>query len=305
MYLLLSGREIVAASVPAREQALVNHTIVSGVPSLQTPEGFPFLLLLKAHEWRIKERRSFASGVALVSSWLGEPPTLVQQDIFNGRIETCEDMAAAEGVLKFGQKEIAEDPPDLHGLHVLVLGGSGGIGNACMDALEKLGATYNAPTRQQLDLSREQGFSELTTCNAVIHTAGEYNASPEDIMRVNFFSCFNILSQAESRRWEGNIVLISSTASAWGRQGIPIYSASKAALNALVESDAARLASKGILVNIVAPGKVNTRLQKTINPSARTETMLSPEYVARIVCRYLHTNQFGKLIFLRKGFDCD
>jgi len=301
--LLLQGKEIVTASVKARDSLWSGDSFLEEATSLQTPEGFPFTVLLKAHEWRSELRKTFASGTELVVSCLGASPTLVPLAFSNNRIETHEDMAAAEGILKFGQESIAEDPRDLEGLHVLVLGGSGGIGKACIEFLEELGATCHAPSRQELDLRDEYSYPNLGNYHAVIHTAGEYGASPEDIMQVNFFSCLNLLAQAESRQWRGNIVFISSSSSTWGRPGIPVYSASKAALNALVESEADRLAAKGIFVNVVAPAKVSTRLQSIINPSLSSEMMLSPRYVARIVMRYIHTNQSGCLVFLRKGLD--
>ncbi len=303
IYLLLQGKESVTASVKSRDSLWSGDALFEEAPSLQTPEGFPFAVLLKAHEWRSELRRSFASGAELVASCLGASPSLVPLAFSNNRIETLKDMAAVEGILKFGQETIAEDPRDLEGLHVLVLGGSGGIGKACIELLEELGATYHAPSRQELDLRDEHSYPDLGNYHAVIHTAGEYEASPDDIMRVNFFSCLNLLSQVENRQWRGNIVFISSSASTWGRSGIPVYSASKAALNALVESESNRLATKGIIVNVVAPAKVSTRLQSIINPSQSSEMMLSPRYVARIVMRYLHTNQSGCLVFLRNGLD--
>lgn len=301
--LLLQGKEIVTASVRTRDSLWVENSLLSEATSLQTPEGFPFTALLKAHEWRAQSGRTFSSGTELVSSWHGISPTLLSLAVSNRRIETQEDLAAVEGILKFGQESIREDPQDLIGLHVLVLGGSGGIGRACIESLEELGATYNAPSREELDLRHEQDYPDLGSYQAVIHTAGEYEASPNDIMRVNFLSCLNLLSRAESREWKGNIIFVSSAASTWGRPGIPIYSASKAALNALVESEAGRLAAKGIIVNVVAPAKVNTRLQSVINPSLSAEMMLSPRYVARVVMRNLNTRQGGRLLFLRKGLD--
>jgi len=303
--LLRQGREIVTASVPTRDSVWVGQNFLKEADSLQTPEGFPFGLLLRAHEWRIQVGRTFASGTELVSTWRGITPTFVPVAFSNRRIETKEDLAAVEGVLKFGQECLKEAPRDLGGLHVLILGGSGGIGQACIESLKELGATYRAPSRRELDLRHEQSYSDLGSYRAIIHTAGEYDASPEDIMQVNFFSCLNLLARAEERAWQGNIVFISSAASTWGRPGIPVYSASKSALNALVEAEANRLAAKGIIVNIVAPAKVNTRLQSIINPSLNADVMLSPRYVANIIVRYIRTNEHGRLVLLRKGLDTD
>jgi 2-C-methyl-D-erythritol 4-phosphate cytidylyltransferase len=305
MTLLTHGRRIVTVSASIADSVFMNNTISNVGCLLQTPEGFPFSLLLSAHEWRTQQRKSFASGASLVSSWLGVGPTLVSQDFSNSRIETYKDIAAVEGILKFGQPCINDSPQDLNGLHMLVLGGSGGIGRACVEVIEELGATYRAPTRQELDLRLEQEFGDIGDYHAILHAAGEYEGPPNDIMKVNFFSCFNLLRQAEVRGWKGNIVFISSSSSTWGRPGIPVYSASKAALNALIEAEAERLAGKGINVNAIAPAKVDTRLQRLINPLIDASAMLSPQYVAQVVARYLVTDQVGRIVYLRKGFDTD
>jgi 3-oxoacyl-[acyl-carrier protein] reductase len=69
------------------------------------------------------------------------------------------------------------------------------------------------------------------------------------------------------RRW-GRIISISSV-SAWrGNRGQGNYAASKAAVNALTRVMATEVGSKGVTVNAVAPGLIETEMSRTILPYA-------------------------------------
>lgn len=124
-------------------------------------------------------------------------------------------------------------------------------------------------------------------------------------MKVNFDSFVRLVKLAEEQNWKGNIVALSSTASTYGRKGIPLYSASKSALNAYIEARHEELKAKGIYLNAIAPAKVDTRLQEVINPNTPKSEMMTPEYVADYVLRYIDTNVSGHIIYLRVGFDKD
>jgi NAD(P)-dependent dehydrogenase (short-subunit alcohol dehydrogenase family) len=269
---------------------------------LQTPEGLSLNLLVEMLHWRRAHSFDSASPAIIGWNWRRLVPKVITQ-MSNPKITLPEDLASIEGVLKFGQPRLSPSISKLRGLHVLVLGGSGGIGQACLRMLEEAGATFHAPSRRELDLSRLPVFEDLRCYHAVLHSAGAYEGTAEEITRVNFLSCVDLLACAERTEWTGSIVFISSSSSTWGRPGIPYYSASKAALNALVEAESGRLASKGILINAIAPGKVDTRLQATINPNLPTDSMITPEYVARAISSYLSTTISGKITYIRKGFD--
>jgi NAD(P)-dependent dehydrogenase (short-subunit alcohol dehydrogenase family) len=98
-------------------------------------------------------------------------------------------------------------------------------------------------------------------------------------------------------------VFLSSTAATYGRRGAPIYGASKAALNSLIEAEAERLAAQGILVSAVAPAKVATKLQECLNPGTPRTQMIDPAYIAKVVLDTLATFAYGDIRFIRKGED--
>lgn len=259
-----------------------------------TPEGFRRDLLIDTYS-RTKDR-SWQDEITMVQSIQEDVKCgFVQGQSFNSKITFEEDLAYAEGIMKFWSRAITTKP-NLD-RKVLIFGGSGGIGQACIKQLKN--CVY--PTHREIDLSGEWSI-DLKGFDSIIYSAGEYKDISK-IMQVNFLSCVRLVELAEQQNWRGNIVFLSSTASTYGRKGIPMYSASKSALNAYIESRAEELADKGIYINAIAPAKVDTPLQKAINPKTPKEDMMTPDYVADFILRYIDTTQFGDIIYLRKGFD--
>ena len=259
-----------------------------------TPEAFRYDLLMKSY--KKTKRRDWMDEITMVQSVNWRVKTaFVKGEVFNSKITYQEDLAYAEGIMKFWSRPI-ETKPDLT-KKTLVFGGSSGIGKECVRQLKN---SY-APTRQEIDLSKAWSI-DLAPYEAIIYSAGEY-ANESKIMKVNFDSFVRLVKLAEKQNWKGNIVALSSTAATFGRKGIPVYSASKSALNAYIESRHEELAKKGIYLNAVAPAKTDTRLQASINPDTPKSEMMTVEYVADYVLRYIDTQVSGQISYLRKGFD--
>jgi 3-oxoacyl-[acyl-carrier protein] reductase len=92
-------------------------------------------------------------------------------------------------------------------------------------------------------------------------------------------------------RW-GRIVFVSSIVGAAGQAGQANYAASKAGLVGLARSLAKEFASRGITVNVVAPGPIATDMLDAL-PEERRAAMAeavplgrlgSPEEVAAVIC---------------------
>lgn len=260
-----------------------------------TPEAFRRDILVEA--FLQTPKRDWMDEITMVQAIKSEANiAFIKGESFNSKITFEQDLAYGEGIMKFWNRPITTIP-DLS-RNVLVFGGSGGIGQACIRRLPN----YFAPSHKQVDLSKKNWNIDLSNYKAIIHSAGEY-ANQDKIMAVNFDSCVRLVELAEKQNWKGNIVFLSSACSTYGRKGIPIYSASKSALNAYIESRHEELALKGIYLNAIAPAKVDTKLQTAINPDAPKSSMMSADYVADFVLRYTDTKVSGHIIYLRVGFN--
>ena len=187
---------------------------------------------------------------------------------------------------------------DLSGKTALVTGASGGIGGAIARALKMQGARL-ALSGTRVDalqtLADELGegtavlpcdLSDAAACaglvgqaeaalgqvDILVNNAGLTRDSlalrmkDEDwelVLRVNLGSAFRLSRAAlrgmMKRRW-GRIVGITSVVGVIGNPGQANYAASKAGMIGMTKSLAAEVASRGITVNCIAPGFIDTAM---------------------------------------------
>ena len=100
----------------------------------------------------------------------------------------------------------------------------------------------------------------------------------DDVLATNLTGAF-LLTQALMRpmmknRW-GRIVNITSVVGRTGQAGQANYAASKAGLIGLTRSLARELASRGITVNAVAPGYIETAMTHVLSEDLRTRMLAS------------------------------
>lgn len=94
----------------------------------------------------------------------------------------------------------------------------------------------------------------------------------EDVLNINLkgaFLCMKIAAKTMMKQRYGRIINISSVVGVTGNPGQANYSASKAGLIGLTKSAAKELASRGITVNVVAPGFIETDMTASISDKAR------------------------------------
>jgi len=95
-------------------------------------------------------------------------------------------------------------------------------------------------------------------------------------MRVNQLGCFlgmKAVVPAMDRAGSGSIVNISSVAGLRGSPGAIAYSATKWALRGMTKAAAADLAPKGIRVNSVHPGPIDTEMLSVRTPEQNAERL--------------------------------
>jgi 3-oxoacyl-[acyl-carrier protein] reductase len=180
--------------------------------------------------------------------------------------------------------------------NVLVVGGSSGIGNGIAQAFRAHGAKVcvwgtragaddyrdvegsdlTGLTYQSVDVSSEQKVAETNLSfdtldvvvlaqGTVLYRRAEFHmAGFEKVVGVNLNSimcCANKFEEALAKS-KGSLIIISSTAAYHATRGNPAYGASKAGAASLTATLGQAWAARGIKVNGIAPGLVDTKLTK-------------------------------------------
>jgi len=198
------------------------------------------------------------------------------------------------------------DGPLLAGRVVLVTGAAGAIGRAVVAAFTAAGACCQAADvvpgegRLACDVTDEasvaasieaaQASGPLT---GLVHAAGIVSvgrvedlpaAELRRVLEVNLVGSF-LMARAAARAMTagGSITLVSSQAGLRGGANWSAYSASKAGVNRLAESLAAELAPRGIRVNAVCPGNVETPMSEEAIRQLAAGSGTSPQ---EILARY-------------------
>ena len=126
-------------------------------------------------------------------------------------------------------------------------------------------------------------FGDIERLDALVAAAGAIQFAEEwqpavfdQIMRVNVtgvLACAEAAGEA-LRRASGAIVTLASMWSWFGNPVAPAYGASKGAVAALTRALAVAWAGRGIRVNAVAPGWVETRISAGARSDARRKAMI-------------------------------
>ncbi|MCI9664988.1 MAG: 3-oxoacyl-[acyl-carrier-protein] reductase [Lachnospiraceae bacterium] len=137
------------------------------------------------------------------------------------------------------------------------------------------------------NLIREYGKIDILVNNAGITRDNLLmRMSEEDfdqVIRVNLKGCFNTirhLSRHFLKQRSGRIINISSVSGVMGNAGQANYCASKAGVIGLTKSVARELGSRGITVNAVAPGFIETEMTQNL-PDNLKESMTQQTLLKR------------------------
>jgi len=201
---------------------------------------------------------------------------------------------------------------DLTGKTALVTGATGGIGGEIAKALHAAGAhVVLSGTREAVlqDLAQTLGartsavpanLSEPESVDSLIGRAEEAAANPIDILvanagitrdgllmrmkdedweavlKVNLESYFRLSRAAlrgmMKRRW-GRIIGITSVVGVMGNPGQANYAASKAGMIGFSKALAQEVATRGITVNCVAPGFIESPMTDALNEQQKAQIL--------------------------------
>jgi 3-oxoacyl-[acyl-carrier protein] reductase len=138
------------------------------------------------------------------------------------------------------------------------------------------------------DATRALGPIDILVNNAAVlrdtHIALLGTAAWDDVLDVNLRAAYlavrSVVRGMMMRRW-GRIVNVSSPSARVPRPGQAAYAASKAGLEGLTRALARDLAPKGILVNAIAPGLIDTEMIRSL-PEAVMRTLMIAVSLGRI-----------------------
>ncbi len=106
-----------------------------------------------------------------------------------------------------------------------------------------------------------------------------------EVFEINFFSqtvFTQYIVKSMTRKKNGSIVYISSSAAIDGNEGRSAYAASKAAINSQAKVLSKELGANNIRVNVIAPGLTNTEMMRNNTPKNIIEETISKVSLRRI-----------------------
>lgn len=182
----------------------------------------------------------------------------------------------------------------------LVTGGAGGMGLGIVEKLARDGFAVLLVDRDEALASREtrrlQGLGLDVTCHvldltdeaavrtlvqsmppirALVNNAGIFderkfmdvtNADFRRAYEVNLIAVATLTQEAAKKMSEGARIVNIASRAYLGAKNHPHYVASKAALVGYTRASAMELAPRGILVNAIAPGLIDTPLLRALTP---------------------------------------
>ncbi len=113
----------------------------------------------------------------------------------------------------------------------------------------------------------------ITRDALLLRMTDEQWAQVLDVNLKGAFLCCRAVARPMMKAKSGRIVNISSVVGLMGNGGQANYAASKAGLLGMTRSLARELASRGITVNAVCPGFIETRMTASLPETARAELM--------------------------------
>lgn len=140
------------------------------------------------------------------------------------------------------------------------------------------------------DIVKEHGSLDILVNNAGITKDGLIMKMKEEdfdsVLNVNLKGTFNTIRHSARqmlRQKSGKIINISSVSGILGNAGQANYAASKAGVIGLTKTMARELGSRGITVNAIAPGFVDTEMTGVLSEEIRENA-----------CRQIILGRFGK-----------
>ncbi|MBI5207554.1 MAG: 3-oxoacyl-[acyl-carrier-protein] reductase [Candidatus Firestonebacteria bacterium] len=158
-----------------------------------------------------------------------------------------------------------------------------------------MGLKVNVTNSQEVDTAVKKVLDTFGKIDILVNNAGItrdnliIRMKEEDwdsVLHVNLkgvFLCTKAVLRSMMKRESGKIINIASVVGISGNIGQANYSAAKAGIIGLTKTTAREVASRGITVNAVAPGFIDTDMTRAL-----------PAYIKENITRQIPLNRFGK-----------
>lgn len=132
---------------------------------------------------------------------------------------------------------------------------------------------FKAVTEQMCRLDILVNNAGITRDGLLMRMSEEDYDAVVDTNLKGTFNCIRFAARQMLKQKSGRIINISSVSGVLGNAGQANYSASKAGIIGLTKSAARELASRGITVNAIAPGFVNTKMTEGLSEKVKTNAV--------------------------------
>lgn len=172
--------------------------------------------------------------------------------------------------------------------HLVITGGSGGLGQAIIQAFASPAWEVAAPVRCELDVADSASvrrWMDSRPVDLLVCAAGITRDAPlarleemawDEVVAVNYQGAADCAAAALPwmiEQGHGHIVFISSYSALHPPVGQAAYAAAKAALLGLTESLARQHGRCGIRVNAILPGFLETRMTEAVSAHRQAQIM--------------------------------
>ncbi|PSO71090.1 MAG: short-chain dehydrogenase [Cyanobacteria bacterium QH_3_48_40] len=193
----------------------------------------------------------------------------------------------------------------LDGKTALITGGTTGIGLETAKLFQQEGARIALTGQNQerdieamaLQVKEQLGGLDVLFVNAGITKSASLaevdEAHIDEQMGINFKGAFfTIQKVVPFIRDRGSIVLTTSCLNQMGMPGMSIYAASKAALRSLAQTLSAELTERGIRINAVSPGPIETPAYSKLGLPQEALQQMAGQLVEKVPMRASEDSSF-------------